>query len=290
MRDCVLAAWGRPFKSPSPMRHSSLAGLALVLALVAGTEAAAQVPNDYLTRQVALPCLDKTFGLRVHVSDDFLGGPSNFDTAAFEGLLAYANEAFAPICVGFEACEYLRVENYRYHSYESRELPEQVDVYGDPNRIDIFVTVRDSSGSRCGDADLEGILREPQAGVMVVSACFGQVEKILAQQLGRYFGLRYTNDLQEPDELVDGSNCETAGDHICDTPADPFFPDPRIQWVAEDDPCRFVWRERDANGDFYVPHTGNIMSPYASECACGFTSQQLRVMAGNIRQRLRDVW
>lgn len=46
--------------------------------------------------------------------------------------------------------------------------------------------------------------------------------KVIAHEFGHYFGLYHTDETQRFGiEKVDGSNCLTAGDRICDTPADP---------------------------------------------------------------------
>ena len=41
----------------------------------------------------------------------------------------------------------------------------------------------------------------------------------LPHEVGHFYGLPHTHD--QGNELVNGSNCATAGDNFCDTPADP---------------------------------------------------------------------
>ena len=92
----------------------------------------------------------------------------------------------------------------------------------------------------------------------------------IIKYMGRFFGLYPTSE--GGDELVDGSNCATAGDFICDTPADPGEHD-----KVED--CIFTGTMKDANGQYYTPDVGNVMSGYDADCTCGFTAGQLRKMA-----------
>ena len=99
---------------------------------------------------------------------------------------------------------------------------------------------------------------------------------------GHYFGL--LNTFQGfGAELVDGSNCDTEGDLICDTPADNYTPPaPPVGggYIDSEDNCRFIDPASDANGDPYRAHTGNFMSYYGT-CRCGFTYQQYLRMANN---------
>lgn len=259
------------------------------LALIANA-VSAQVPNQYVTTQDDLPCVRQTLSLRVHVIDDLDARPQDFDSLGFEGMVRRTNEWFAPICLGFEACEYLREDNFRYASFEQEDGEEAADLFGDPNRIDIYLTVRDSN-LRCGLATPTGVEADSAAFVMVVGDCIDSTSKALAHELGHYFGLLNTNEAAETtEELVAGDNCETAGDLICDTPADPFDEESSVGYVDPEDPCRFTFRGRDANGQFYVPHTGNVMSRYEDICACGFTHEQLSVMAANYLEFRRGLY
>ncbi|MGB3149101.1 MAG: M43 family zinc metalloprotease [Maribacter sp.] len=82
-------------------------------------------------------------------------------------------------------------------------------------------------------------------------------------ELGHYLGLYHTDDdFRDANgnvELVNGSNCETAGDKICDTPASPDLNDSNIAEPS----CDYVGTETDANGDRYNPDTLNFMTQWA---------------------------
>ncbi|MVM29816.1 hypothetical protein GO755_07220 [Spirosoma sp. HMF4905] len=111
----------------------------------------------------------------------------------------------------------------------------------------------------------------------------------IPHELGHSFNLYHTfgnnNGTEFTDELVTrgaGANCSTAGDLICDTPADPY--------TLNDNPSILingciVYNQdrpyRDANGDPYSPSVTNIMSYYFSNCGTDFTPGQYdRVQAG----------
>lgn len=115
--------------------------------------------------------------------------------------------------------------------------------------------------------------------------------KIFIHELGHYFGLFHTyQDSNNPDvskrELVTrgiGANCNTVGDQICDTPADPFEKIPSIVSM----PCNekvpdFIL---DLNGDSYTPPLDNYMS-FHEKCGNTFTPLQYQKMEAGLNIRL----
>ena len=95
---------------------------------------------------------------------------------------------------------------------------------------------------------------------------------VLAHELGHFFGLFHTHESFRGLELVNGSNCEEAGDLLCDTPADPNL------GVYGLDGCVYVSDVRDPNGAVYSPDPGNIMSYSPSRCQSRFSEEQRDLM------------
>lgn len=93
----------------------------------------------------------------------------------------------------------------------------------------------------------------------------------LAHEIGHYFGLPHTHG-GTPDELVDGSNCATEGDYICDTPADPGLSG------LVDSNCNYTGTATDANGMAYQPDVTNIMSYSRKACRTSFTPMQYAII------------
>lgn len=94
----------------------------------------------------------------------------------------------------------------------------------------------------------------------------------LTHEVGHFFSLMHTHGSQTSGittELVNGSNCDTDGDGICDTPADPTLNNLNI-----DNSCRYTGNERDANGQRFSPDTRNMMSYSSKGCRSYFTPQQ----------------
>lgn len=105
---------------------------------------------------------------------------------------------------------------------------------------------------------------------------------VLAHEIGHFFSLIHThvqnqyNPVPTTDELVNGSNCATAGDFICDTPADPGLYNFRM---APAPACQYIDTvTADINGDVYNPIVNNFMSAL-SHCSDSFTPEQLSRMA-----------
>jgi hypothetical protein len=107
---------------------------------------------------------------------------------------------------------------------------------------------------------------------------------LIAHELGHNFNLIHTFEATTIREKVDGSNCSTTGDWVCDTPADPYkwpeFPGASETCVSGCPlgfSCDFT---EPGTGLRYNPLTNNIMSYYPSTCTSTFTSGQFaRVQA-----------
>ena len=116
-------------------------------------------------------------------------------------------------------------------------------------------------------------------------------EKIITHEFGHYFGLLHTyQDSNHEDftkrELVTrgvGANCNTAGDMLCDTPADPFDRIPSIFSLdcTEKIPAEIT----DFNGENYLPPVDNFMS-YHQKCGFKFTPMQFQKMESGLNIRL----
>jgi len=107
-----------------------------------------------------------------------------------------------------------------------------------------------------------------------------QSEEIFIHEIGHHLGLWHTHEDYFGVELVDGSNCQEAGDFICDTPADP-----KLSLFYEDlySTCAYENKETDPNGDIYKPDVTNYMSYAPLECLSSFTALQNQVMNYNAR-------
>lgn len=226
-----------------------------------------------------LPCVNKKFQVYAHIMLDSLG-VANYTPddlrAEFEGV----NETFAPICMSFELCGIDTITNYEFDSTATPEEEAEIKtLFHVKNRINFYIISEIWKGGSkvCGFASVSGIAAMDNGMVFMSGGC-------ATHELGHLFGLLHT--FEDPgSELVDGSNCATTGDKICDTPADPYTGDPDIIWQ---DGCEFIWEGKDPNGQYYQPDVGNIMSYYA--CSCGFTREQYIKMANTYLNSNPKMW
>lgn len=231
-------------------------------------------PND------KLPCLNKRFSIIAHIVLDSLGNPNITEQDILVGVDSMNNQ-FAPICVSFEICEFRYINNFEYDTLDGGlagyEWDELLVTYHEKHRINMFFVTSIRVGEHCGFATLNGIADPETGGICIVKECVTSSSMTLAHEMGHYFGLLHTWEGSGV-ELVDGSNCTLVGDNICDTPADPYFIGaPPGYWTTG---CRFTNSiQQDANGEYYDPIVGNIMSYYPDACNCGFTHDQLERMA-----------
>ncbi|GAB3492649.1 hypothetical protein GCM10027341_07000 [Spirosoma knui] len=128
--------------------------------------------------------------------------------------------------------------------------------------------------------------------VVYVSAYWlGRQMNLLPHEVGHYFNLMHTFDYGGTGkELVNGSNCSTAGDLVCDTPADPY--DVNNPGTLNNG-CQYIGTVRDANGELYRPDMTNMMSYWhASGWGCStdhLTTGQFNRLYDGYRFRLENL-
>ncbi len=232
--------------------------------------------QQYAFKHSSLPCLNKAISVVVHVFPDSLGNVGVTE-AAIRQALADANPFFEPICVRFEICDFRLHPNWQYDTL--RTPPEQIaeitTKYNVERRINLYlVSFFEYPYYDCGLTEIGGIGNPVSSYIVLRKECVNA--RALAHELGHFLGLKNTFE-GSGSELVDGSNCATAGDGICDTPADPYVPGEPLEFYVQP-PCRFISPKRDAAGNYYNPDLGNIMSYYRCD-TCGFTWGQLNAMA-----------
>lgn len=93
----------------------------------------------------------------------------------------------------------------------------------------------------------------------------------LGHEMGHFWNLYHTHETYLGAERVNGSNCTTAGDQVCDTPADPCC------YFYNQSTCTYTGTGLDANGEPYNPQLTNLMSYYHA-CRNTLTSGQIERM------------
>lgn len=227
-----------------------------------------------------LPCLDKKFTVSYHWIKDSLNMPPYSD-GLVDTVVQKLNDAFSPICVSFEICKKEIIPWFEFDTISTvKELVELDKRVHDKFRINLYL-VSESKIGDCGWANLNDITIETGAVVMAVKGCFKDFN-ILPNLMGTILGLYNTSETKNGTELVNGSNCATTGDKICDTPADPGYQYDKMK-------CTLPNNIKDSNGEYFAPDISNFMSIYYG-CQCKFTRDQYIVMANSYLNSARKNW
>jgi len=138
---------------------------------------------------------------------------------------------------------------------------------------------KDGDEKKINDRTINVIVYKGNAGcgatakhIYININCIRTFQLILAHELGHVLGLPHTHGLGNTGvtaELVDGSNCDVAGDQFCDTPADPNL----LNKVNANN-CNYTGTVKDPNGQSYNPDVSNIMSYSMDACMNSFSNQQ----------------
>lgn len=255
------------------MKNYSLFNIGLILFLIFHQifQASATTQADSIKPLVKI---NKEFLIVAHIVLDSAKN-KNISEAAISSAIAQVNAVFKPIGASFRICEFKTIENFNYDNLTAGKIDkDELDpLYKLTHRINMyFVDAADPIA--CAYASLGGIA---EYGNIVVSKKCVDVSTI-SHEFGHFFGLKHTFEKTVP-ELVDGSNCKTAGDGFCDTPADPYKMGDDVTAYINLLSCKFISDLKDANGEYYNPDVSNIMS-YYGRCVClTFTREQYNSMA-----------
>src|SRR5690606_28653847 len=124
----------------------------------------------------------------------------------------------------------------------------------------------DAQNSICGYTNIN-----KNANIILIKNSCVTNDTSLAHEIGHFLSLMHTHgpDDNKTTELVNGTNCDTDWDGICETPADP-----KLDTYNVNNFCDYIGTSKDANGDKYNPDTQNIMSYSYKGCRTHFSKQQ----------------
>lgn len=143
-------------------------------------------------------------------------------------------------------------------------VPEAINIYWVPNT---------SGFPYCG---ISSFTTSAVQGIIMNNSCGGTFDpnSTLVHEIGHYFDLYHTHETAFGTECPDGSNCSSAGDLICDTPADPTL----TNHVSAAPACAYdnaVSPPGGCDATPYNPYTDNIMSYSRQSCRDALTPMQI---------------
>ncbi|MEQ1813231.1 MAG: M43 family zinc metalloprotease, partial [Candidatus Nitrotoga sp.] len=205
----------------------------------------------------------------VHILRDDDGSNAAMSDATLQANLDRMSDFYRPhnICFTFVGRDF--IDNTTWNSNYTTSLIDDLHaVNPHSDAIDIYVHVNGFDGSGGNAYDIPS----PKCSV-AASASFN-----FEHEMGHCLGLLHTFETADGTECADGSNCGSAGDLICDTPAD-FS---GSQGFGNN--CNFTGSQTiNCNGGTfsYTPPTDNIMSYWAA-CYNEFTLNQATRMRNTI--------
>lgn len=194
------------------------------------------------------------------------------------------NSTFESIGIDFKACDISVVWNDVLSTNSNDGDETAYETYINPKAINIFVPYILNNTGGFAPLFFRANYQQP-ASERVIFIASGSSKETLIHEMGHFFGLYHPHrgyhnadgsDAQYR-EFVNGSNCNTHGDEICDTPADPKLSKPGYMFG-----CNYVGAATDGNGDSFVPDTDLYMSYTNSECRTRFSNEQLGYMYDRI--------
>lgn len=189
-------------------------------------------------------------------------------------VLSDMNAAFAPMDITFMSCGQTKfIDNTSLHTNFNKDADDdKLNQYDDKYVLNIYLV---------GDLDgLNGYSKFPEDQIdRAVIEAENALTSTVIHEIGHYFSLLHTYSTSRGDELVDGSNCLTSGDLICDTPPDPgersFFSN-----------CTYIGTAKDPAGLSYAPDGFNYMGRGQNTCRNRFSAlQQSRILASVMMDR-----
>lgn len=188
------------------------------------------------------------------------------DIADIEQVIADANVFFAEVDIVLELCNwsYIDDSSLYYTTLSSNDIEIRKN-----NRAGMINLYCIENYSSCGTSSFPWSQRD---FINIKNNCLLNGSTFI-HEFGHYLGLWHTHTTTNGYELVNGSNCEQAGDLICDTPADPRLSSENVSFS-----CNYTGDEVDNNGDNYMPDARNIMSYSRKYCRDVFSAQQYEFM------------
>lgn len=251
-----LTAWAQPNNcSTAPMPGASYQKL---MQETARLETYTTLRNSGVLRNVAL-------NINIMVYDN---GPIT-SVAFIQNQIDSANVYFANAGIEFSICNVTYIVNTSPLPFWDAQYEYQIaPIYDKPGYMNMYYV------NYIANASAYAYYPYPGAPDRVI---MGQnlSGEIFAHELGHSFSLIHThgnyNMGNGTDELVNGSNCTTAADLICDTPADPNL----YLLNRVDSLCNYIDTVSvDTMGFLYAPNTHNIMSYSLFKCFDMMTPMQ----------------
>jgi hypothetical protein len=195
-------------------------------------------------------------------------GSEGIQPERLEQALIDANAAFLPMGIQFCVVLNAPIRNSLWNPLRDSgqvDILRQTDVV--PAAVNIYFT---ETTLFCG---LSSFTFSRVQGIIMHNDCTGVSwnHSTFPHEIGHYFDLFHTHETAFGRECTSGSNCDVAGDLLCDTPADP-----RLSSENVDGNCQYIGGGNGpCEGDPpYDPDTRNYLSYSRTWCRDRFSDGQ----------------
>ena len=192
----------------------------------------------------------------------------NVSNTIISNLNSYYNNAN----IGFNLLGSEYIDSDTYLQYTDEQIENLFNINPHNYAIDIYIL-----STATNIIETAGLAQDITSTACFIHPSYYALPTV-AHEIGHCLGLFHTHhgtSVKETKdacpELVDGSNSETCGDYITDTPADPCI------WYNG----VYVGTGTDENGDIYVPDPTNLMS-YNGIYRTQFTPKQIEFIRSSI--------
>jgi hypothetical protein len=185
-------------------------------------------------------------------------GTGGLTTAQVDNAIAVMSDDYSSMNICFTEIGRSYINNNTYYNFTSGLFSSLVAQNPHTNAIDIYLLPAVGYGGRA-----DGI---PGSALVLDGGYAGT--KVLSHEMGHCLGLYHTHsglgcgDYANCAEAINGSNCASCGDRVCDTPADPCLSG------LVNASCAYT------GGSGYTPLTNNIQSYTTPGCMMNFTAGQ----------------
>ena len=254
--------------------------------------------NDYALAENAPTCLP----VKLHIVRTDAGN-NGFNVNDIGEAFANLSAGFKDIGIDFYVCGGINyIDNSDFYNFNTSAPDSDVETdftAGEivTDAINFFIVNSinlQNFGPAAGYAAFPSSSINSNKIVMDLSYMTSSPTATLTHELGHYFGLPHTHSLTQggpngpfAERVVrtgPNANCETNGDMLCDTDADPRFDQSTFDYTT----CTYTGTATDDLGVTYNPVTAisNIMSYYPDLCTEGFSAGQLTRMNAGLVTRM----
>lgn len=207
-------------------------------------------------------------------------GTGGLSTSVLDAAIANMNVKYATLKMSFYLCGGIHyIDSDAFYATDVNKENDLLVL----NNVNDAVNIYFVDNLVAGSSGLNGISAFPNADpldnrIIMWNGATGN-GVTLPHEMGHYWNLYHTHETFLGAELVNGSNCTTKGDLVCDTPADPCC------YYYNSSTCTYTGTGTDTNGQTYSPMVNNLMSYYGL-CRDIFTPGQYTRMDAGYALRL----